>query len=205
MNKIITITREFGSGGRELGKRLAEKLGYKYYDKDIISRLLQKKGYDGQYIDSIDKISNDDFPYTISKSFSLYSAHQKQATDLLVMEEKIIRELASKSNCVFIGRSADIILRDYNTLNIFTYADMPSKVNRCKEKASPEEKLSDKEIIKNIKAIDKSRKKHYLLLGSDSWGAKENYNLCINTTDMEIKDLIPTVEEYAKAFFKEVK
>ena len=205
MNKIITITREFGSGGRELGKRLAEKLGYKYYDKDIISRLLQKKGYDGQYIDCIDKISNDDFPYTISKSFSLYSAHQKQATDLLVMEEKIIRELASKSNCVFIGRSADLILRDYNTLNIFTYADMPSKVNRCKEKASPEEKLSDKEIIKNIKAIDKSRKKHYLLLGSDSWGAKENYNLCLNTTGMEIKDLIPTVEEYAKAFFKEVK
>ncbi len=205
MNKIITITREFGSGGRELGKRLAEKLGYKYYDKDIISRLLQKKGYDGQYIDSIDKISNDDFPYTISKSFSLYSAHQKQATDLLVMEEKIIRELASKSNCVFIGRSADLILRDYNTLNIFTYADMPSKVARCKEKASPEEKLSDKEIIKNIKAIDKSRKKHYLLLGSDSWGAKENYNLCLNTTGMEIKELIPTVEEYAKAFFKEVK
>lgn len=205
MKNIITITREFGSGGRELGKRLAESLGYKYYDKDIISRIIQKCGYDKRYIKSIDKISNDDFPYTVCRSFSLYSSHQKQATDLLVLEQKIIKELATKNNCVFVGRSTDLILRNYNCFNIFVYANTESKIARCKEKAQKNEINSDKEILKNIKLIDKSRKKHNLLLGSDGWGQKENYNLCINTTGFEIKSLVPSIENVTKIYFEEKK
>lgn len=203
MNNIITISREFGSGGRELAKRLAESLGYKYYDKEIIREMAKQSKFDEKYIENINLNSNDDFPYTISRSFSLYSAHQKQATEVLVLEQKVIKEIASKGNCVFVGRCADIILKCYNPLNIFVYASMDSKLKRCREKAPKGENLTDKELIKKIKIIDKSRKKHSLLIGADCWGQKESYNLCINTTGFEIKELVPIIADYAKTYFKE--
>ncbi len=203
MNKIITVTREFGSGGRELAKRLAEKLGYRYYDKQILSSFVQRYGFDKDYVNREDILGTDAFPYLTVKSFSLYSASQKMATNLLVLEQKIIKELATKGDCVFVGMASDLILRDFKALNIFVYADMDSKINRCKEKAEYGEVESDKELIKKIKKIDKSRKKHNLLLGSDGWGKKENYDLCINTSGLEIKGLLSTVESFANEFFKE--
>lgn len=205
MKNIITITREFGSGGRELAKRLSEELGYKYYDKEIINEMIKKSNFDEKYIESIGKISNDDFPYTISRSFSLYSAHQKQATEVLVLEQKIIKELAKKGNCIFVGRCSELILRDYNPLKICIYADLESKIQRCKEKAPTGETLTDKQLIKKIKEVDKARIKHNLLLGSDSWGKKESYDLCVNTSNLTIKNIVPAVAEYSKAYFKEKK
>jgi len=203
MSNIITVGREFGSGGRELAKRLAEKLNYKYYDKEIINEMISQSNFDEKYIENIDKFGNVNFPYTISKSFSLYSAHQKQVTQVMILEQKIIKELAQKGNCVFVGRCANVILQEYKPLNIFVYANMQSKINRCKEKAQTEENLTEKQIIKKIKEIDKSRKKRSLLLGFDTWGQKESYDLCINTTEFKIKNLVSSVAEYAKAFFKE--
>jgi len=205
MSNIITISREFGSGGRELAKRLAEKLNYKYYDKEIISEMAKKSNFDERYIESIGMLSNDDFPYTTSKSFSLYSAHQKQATEILVLEQKIIKELAKKSSCVFVGRCADVILAEYNPLNIFVYADTESKLNRCKQKAPKDENYTDRQLLRKIKAVDKSRQRQSLLIGADNWGKKESYNLCINTTGFEIKNLVPAVYSYAKTYFEEKK
>lgn len=205
MSNIITISREFGSGGRELAKRLADTLGYKYYDKEIIKEMTKSSNFDSNYIESIEKISNDDYPYTISRSFGLYSEHQRQATEVLVLEQNIIKKLAEKGNCIFVGRCADIILRDKNPLNIFVYADMDFKLDRCKKKAPKDENLSDKQLIRKIKQIDKSRIKHSLLLGVDTWGKKEDYHLCINTTGFNIKDIVPAIAEYSKVYFKESK
>lgn len=203
MNKIITVGREFGSGGRELAKRLAESLGFEYYDKEIIAEMVKQSKFDEKYIESINKLSNDDFPYTIRRSFALYSAHQKQATEVLVLEQKVIKQLASKKDCVFVGSCADLILKEYNPLKIFVYATQESKLKRCKEKAPEGEHLTDNELSRQIKEIDKSRKKHSLLLGCDTWGQKENYNLCINTSGIEIKNIIECVSDYAKTYFKE--
>ena len=203
MNKIITVSREFGSGGRELARRLAECMGYKYYDKEIIRLMMNNSKFSEDYIEGINLISNDDFPYTISRSFPLYSAHQKQATQVLVLEQKIIKELAKNGNCVFVGRCADVILQEYQPFNIFVYADMDSKLSRCKQKAPEGENLNDKQLIRKIKEIDKSRQKHSLLLGADSWGQKECYDLCVNTTNFVIKDIIPSICEIAKIYFKE--
>ncbi len=203
MKQIITISREFGSGGRELAKRLSERLGFRYVDKDIISNIIQRYGYSQNYIDSIEKIGNDDFPYTTCRSFGLYSAHQKQATDLLVLEQKIIKKLATQENCVIVGRGADIILRELNPLNIFVYATTESKIARCRKKQLTKEILKDADILKQAKTIDKARKKHLLLLGSDGWGKKENYNLLVNTSGLEIKNLVETVASFSKEYFKE--
>lgn len=205
MNNIITIAREFGSGGRELAKRLAENLGYKYYDKEIISRIAKNCSIDEKYIEVVKRNSNDDYPYTISRSFSLYSASQKMATEILLAERKVIKEIAKQGNCVIVGRGADIILSEYKPLNIFVYADTESKLKRCKEKAPKNENLSDKELLRKIKQIDKSRRKHYLLLGNDCWGAKENYQLCVNTSNIEIKKIIQILSEFTNVWFKERK
>ncbi len=182
---IITISREFGSGGRELGKKLAMELGYKFYDKDIISRVSKEGNLNENYIESaINKIN--EFSYTQRSSFNFYSSHQKYVTDILIIERKVIQELAKKGNCVIVGRGADVILKDENTFDIFVHADMSSKIKRCKDNSSKEELLQDKELEKKIKAIDKARQKFYLMLGQDTWGQKENYDLCVNTTNKDI-------------------
>lgn len=202
MNHIITVSREFGSGGRELAQQMAERLGYQYYDKEIIAEMVKQSKFDESYIENIANGGRVDFPYSVSKNMAFYSAHQKQTTEVLVLEKKIIKQLAQNGNCVFVGRSADIILDEFNPLNIFVYADLETKIKRCKIKTTQNQNLSDKEIIKGMKEIDKARKNHYFLLGVDNWGAKENYHLCVNTSGMKIKDLVPMVTAYAKTYFK---
>lgn len=204
MNHIITVSREFGSGGRELAQQMAEKLGYQYYDKEIIAEMVKNSKFDESYIENVAKINTKDFPYAISKNIALYSAHQKQTTEILVLEKKMIKQLAEKGNCVFVGRCADIILREYNPLNIFVYADTETKIKRCQENSTQNVNLSDKELIKGMKEIDKARKNHCFLLGIDNWGAKENYHLCVNTSGFEIKDLVSMITSYAKAYFQVV-
>ncbi len=199
---IITINREFGSGGRELAKRLADVLGFAYFDKEIISMVAKKSNLSEDYLECITTKTNE-FPYTIGKSFTLYSTPQKYFTNMLVTERKIIQEIAKQGNCVIVGRGADVILREFNTVNIFVYSNLNSKLKRCKEKASANENLNEKELIKKIKLVDKQRKKFYLLLGLDSWGEKENYDICINTTNVEIKDVVPQLAELTKRYLGE--
>lgn len=203
MVKIITIGREFGSGGRELAKRLAEYLGFKYYDKEIVYEIAKNSDFNENYIENVEKTLHMNFPYITGKTFSLFSANQKQATSIFVLQEKIIKSLAESGNCVFVGRCADIILKEYNPFNVFVYANLESKMRRCKEKSDGNENLSDKELIKLIKNVDKSRKRLSLLLGADSWGKKENYDLCINTSYLTIKNIVPILAEYATKFFND--
>ena len=205
MNKIITFSREFGSGGRELAKMVAEALGYQYYDKEIIAEMVKNSNFDEGFLQNIDNVGYKDFPYAVGNSMAFYSAHQKQATQVLVLEKKMIKQLAAKGNCVFVGRSADLILGEYNPMNVFVYADMQTKIKRCQENTTHNENLNEKEIVKGMKEIDKARKNHYFLLGVDNWGAKENYHLCVDTSGMNVKDLVATVTAYARAYFKAVK
>lgn len=199
---IITISREFGSGGRELGKKLAEKLGYKYFDKNIISCVSKENNLNENFIENaINKLN--DFTYTQRSSFNFYSSHQKYVTDILIAERKVIQELAKKGNCVIVGRGADVILKDEKTIDLFVYANMQSKINRCKEYADKDENLTDKELEKKIKTIDKARQKFYLLLGQDNWGQKENYDLCVNTTNANLDKVATGLASLIRSYLGE--
>ena len=101
--------------------------------------------------------------------------------------------MAQKSDCVIVGRCADYILRDQNPFRLFVYADMESKMRRCREKAPKDEKLSDKELRQKIQQIDKNRSQYYAFYTDQSWGNKLNYDLCINTTHTSIKDMVATI------------
>lgn len=203
MNKIITISREFGSGGREIGKRLADELNYAYYDKEIIAAIAKETGLEEEYINNISERRMYPYAFQFAKSFSMYTPFQSNQTDVLVAQQKILKEIVKKGNCIIVGRGANVILKEYNPMNIFVYADMDSKIKRCKKKGSEDEKLTDKELANKITQIDKNRKEYHKIISNLEWGVKENYHLCINTSDLEIKDVISPLAGYIKSWFKE--
>ena len=201
MNKIITISREFGSGGKEVAKRLADKLGYAYYDSEILRLLAKETNMSEEYIKNISERGVYPYAFQFAKSFAMYSAMQNNQTEILVKQAKILKEIAQKGDSIIVGRGADTILKDYNPMKIFVYASLESKINRCKQKAKEDEKLTDKELEKKIKNIDKNRKEFNSLISNTEWGNKKNYNLCINTSNIEIKSIVPSVAMYIENWF----
>ena len=202
--RIITISREFGSGGRELGKRLADALGFAYYDREIVSSIAEKCNLDEVYVENVlRKGLTINVPVTFGHTFYFYSdPTSENELKVLNTQQQIIKELALRGDCVMVGRSSGIILEKYNPLRLFVYADMEWKVKRCRERASAEEHLTDRELEKKIRQIDAGRARHQKLLTDRKWGAPEGYDLCINTTNLEIKKIIPGLKEMALCWFE---
>jgi cytidylate kinase len=191
MNKIITIGREFGSGGRELGRRVARELGFDYYDKEILSEIARHTSLSEEYVQQV--VENQPrqlFPITVGRSF-LYVDTQplQQASSVFRAQQEIIREMAERSDCVIVGRCADYILRDMKPFRIFVYADIQSRIDRCRSRAPEGENLTDKEYKQQIVSVDKSRARYYDFYTDMKWGDKLNYELCINTTNQDIAAL----------------
>ena len=201
--RIITISREFGSGGRELGKRLADALGFAYYDREIVSSIAEKCNLDEGYVENVlRKGLTINVPVTFGHTFYFYSdPTSENELKVLNTQQQIIKELALRGDCVMVGRSSGIILEKYNPLRLFVYADMEWKVKRCRERASADEHLTDRELEKKIRQIDAGRARHQKLLTDRKWGDREGYDLCINTTNLEIKKIIPGLKEMALCWF----
>ena len=202
--KIITISREFGSGGREVGKRLADALGFQYYDREIITAVAQKSSFDEEYVEkTLERGIPRTFSISFGRTFSFPDVAQQNYTKLLVAQQQFIEDIAKKGeDFVIVGRAADVILKDYNPLNLFVYAEMDSKIKRCKGRAEKGEKMSEREYARKIKQVDLGRAVNRQLLADGGWGDKESYHLCINTTDAEIKKLIDPIAAFAKAWFE---
>lgn len=195
MNRIITINRQFGSGGRELGKRLAEQLGIAYYDNEIITEIANRSGLAYQYVNSIvEKKPIMYFPITIGRTFLGHAQNSLDFNTRIYAEQhSIVKELAERSDCVVIGRCSDYILREMNPFRIYVYADMPHRIKRCTEKAPEGEQMSPAAMEKHIAGIDKERSEYYRHFTGRKWEDMTGYDLCINTSGMEIKKLIPQI------------
>lgn len=200
--KIITISREFGSGGREFGKRLADVLGVPCYDHEIIEMIAAQHGFDKNYVTYVSERDIRVFyPTTIAHRFMFPHPDAQQSTKIISAQHQLMKELASQSDCIIVGRCADVILQEYNPMNIFIYADQQSKLKRCQSRAEANEQLTEKEILRKMKQIDKERASYRELFTEQTWGKKEAYHLCINTSNIEIKTLIPPIAEYTKLWF----
>ncbi len=199
---IITISREFGSGGREIGKRLADELGLAYYDGEIITLIAKETGMSEEYIQNISEKGVYPYTYQFAKSFLNSSPVQNSQIQVLVKQNEIIKKIASKGNCVIVGRAANAILKGEDTIDLFIYADMKSKVARCKQKADENENLSDKELEKKIVEVSKNREKFHNVVSNEEWGKKENYDLCINTSGVDIKSIITPLRMYIENWFR---
>ncbi len=201
--KIITIGREFGSGGRELGKRLADLTGYDYYDSEIISAVAQKSGLDERYVENM--LSNHGWQnqaITFRGTLASSAYIQSSKINLLLEQKKVIEQIAKlNKDCVLVGRNADVILQNYNPFNIFVCADSDAKIKRCMERAPKDENLTAKELIRKMKQIDKVRSQTRELIGGAAWGQRSAYHLTVNTSGWEIKELVPAVADFAAHWF----
>lgn len=189
--RIITISREFGSGGRELGKRLAGLLGYDYYDREIITAIANQNGLDESYVEmTLEKQDWQAMPLTFGRSFAGINGIQQMQTNLLVSQKHVIEEIAKVGkDCVIVGRNADVLLADKKPFRIFVCAGMDAKIRRCIERASEGEDISRKEVKQNIRRIDKSRAKTREILGGGKWGDGSAYHLIVNTEGWDMEEL----------------
>lgn len=201
--KIITISREFGSGGRELGKRLADIMGFDYYDKELITAIAKSKTMDKDYVKTIlDHHGWKNFPITYRQSFLSMTSMQSASTALLLEQKVIIEKIAQlKKDCIIIGKNADVILQEYYPLNLFICAEKKAKIRRCLERADENQTLSEKAIEKKMKEIDKNRAKVREIITNSVWGDRSSYHLTINTTNWNIKELALAVTQFANLFF----
>lgn len=191
MKKVITISREFGSGGREFARRLADKLEIAYYDREIITELAKRTNLAEGYINSLNEQRPAPlFPITVGNTISpVMDAMWAQHNNIFIEQANLLKELAEKSDCVIVGRCADHILTDFKPLRIRLYADMESRIKRCKSRSRQGEALSDREYKQKINEIDKGRAKYYQFYTGKRWDDELNYDLCINTTGKDIKQL----------------
>ncbi len=178
--RIITISREFGSGGRFIGEEVAKKLGIAYYDKNIISQIAEKSGLAPEYIQESAELSP-------KKGLFAYALVGRDITGKSVedmvyeAQRKVILELADKEPCVIIGRNADYILKERDDiLNIFIHGDMPEKIQRITRLY----KVEEQEAVKMMTDTDKRRMTNYNFYTEQKWGKASNYTLCLNSSQL---------------------
>ncbi len=201
--KIITISREFGSGGRELGKRLAEYMGIDYYDSEIISTIAGENGLDAGYVENaLENHGWKRIPLSYRQTIGSTTAARSGKISLLLEQKRVIENIAALGkDCVIVGRNADIILKEYQPFNLFVCAETEAKVKRCLERAPQGENLSEKELIRHMKQIDKARAEARMLMSGASWGQRDTYHLTVNTSDWNIKDITPAVAEFIHRWY----
>lgn len=201
--KIVTISREFGSGGRELGKRLADVLGFDYYDREIITSIAQAQGMNESYVEkALEDHAWQQVPLTYGRSFASSAIMQSTQTNLLIEQKRVLDGIAKAGkDCVIVGRDADVLLADQKPFSIFVCASLDAKVRRCMERAAEGEDLSRKAIEQNIRRIDKARARSREMIADSKWGHGGSYNMTVNTSGWEIKELTEAVADLVRRWF----
>ncbi|MDD3367678.1 MAG: cytidylate kinase-like family protein [Lachnospiraceae bacterium] len=187
--KIITIGRQFGSGGRELGKMLAEKLNISYYDKEIIDSAAVISGLSKEYIAQNDEVVTNSFLYSLVMGTRTLTGQKTVEEIKMDAQREALKEIAAKGSCVIIGRVADYTLREENPFRIFISADENDRVQRvCKR-----DSLSKEEALKKIRKMDKLRAAYYNEYADAAWGKADNYDLCINLSKISMEKAIAMI------------
>ena len=202
--KIITISREFGSGGRELGKMIAEKLGIAYYDREIITAIAKNQELEEEFVaNMIDRDLWKTIPLKFHNSFDKVNTAEITQQDLLKEEQRVLEEIAAKGkDCVIVGRHADYRLKDYKPFRIFVCADLDTRIDNCLLYEETGGADTIKKIAKNIQKIDKTRARKTAIVTGIEWGNPANYELTINTTNWDLDVLAPSVADIATKWFE---
>ena len=180
-NRIITISREFGSGGRTVGKLVAEKLGIPCYDAELISKIAQESGFSENYIKDASEYASGGF---LASAFANRSFGPTNEDYLWSIQQKVITELAEEGPCVIVGRCADYILRDKaDLLKAFIHADQKFRAERIvnvygETEEAPEQRVREK---------DKRRAAYYRFYTDMRWGVAHNYDICLNSGTLGIE------------------
>lgn len=182
-NLIVTVSREFGSGGRQVGKKLAEELGINYYDKVILALASEKSGLPKEYIERIEEQASSSFLFNLSMNAintpDFFYQYDVPASDRAYFAQTAaIKELAEKESCVIVGRCADYILRENkNCLRVFIHASKPTRLTRLVDEYG----IAEKEAKDRLDKMDKGRANYYKHYTGERWGQTDSYDLAINT------------------------
>lgn len=189
-NIVITLTREYGSGGRYIGKLVAQKLGIKLYDKEFIIEVAEKTGLSEQYIKENEQKRN-----SLDILNNGYYSDLSNSDELFVKESQLIKEVSDREPCIIVGRCADQILKENkNVLKVFIYSDMKNKIDRAVKYYGMDKKKAEKEIIR----IDKLRENHYKYYTDKKWKDFSNYDICINSDKVGVEKAADLIVEMAK-------
>ena len=200
---IITIGRQYGSGGNEIGRKLAEELGIDFYDKNILRMNSDESGIKESYFHLADEKAGSRLLYRIVSGMTpemrepSFGSDLISADNLFRFQSEVIRKLAEEQSCVIVGRCADYVLEDADDIElvrVFIYADMDARIRRVREK----ELYTPEDVRKNVKRIDKERRNYYRYYTGRGWSDPENYDLLINTSTTGIKGSVRMIEEYIK-------
>ncbi len=196
MNSIVTIAREVGSGGREFGRHLAELLGRPCYDREILAEIARHASLTESYVQGVVE-QRPQFAVPIASGpitpfVADYAAMPSQT--VYQAQREAVLAIARRSPCVIVGRCADYILRDLKPLRLFLHADLDWRVRRCLERQAPgPDALDEKSMRQWIQRHDRDRAKYYDFYTGLRWGAKENYDLCLNTGDSDLRHLAEAI------------
>ena len=184
-NIVITIAREYGSGGRYIGKLVAEKLGIKLYDKEFIAKMAENTGLSSEYIENNEQKRN-----VLDSLNNGYYAGLSNADELFVKESEMIKKIAGTESCVIVGRCADFILKDNkNVLKVFINSDINDKIKRATEIYGMDTEKAEKEIAR----INKLRSNHYKYYTENEWNDPSNYDICINSDAIGIENSVELI------------
>ena len=203
MNTVITIGRQFGSAGREIGEQVAKEFGIKYYDKELLSRAAKESGFCEEILENHDERPTSSFLYNLvmdTYSFGYNASHYVDmpiSHKVFLAQFDAIKKVASEGPCVIVGRCADYALADWNDcFSIFVHADLDWRINRIASKHGK----TPKEAKDMITKTDKSRASYYNYYTNKKWGAARSYNLCIDSGKLGIDYATEAIIESIKIF-----
>lgn len=199
MNKIITISRLYGSGGREIGKKLAEQLDIPFYDYELIERAANESGFAKETFENAESKATNSFLYSIAMGMNSYG-NQELGYNTLSLDDRIylaqsevIRSIAQEGPCVIVGRCADFVLKDMpNLISVFIWADMDYRIKRAMEN----DELDEDKAEHQMKKIDKQRRNYYNYHANNRWGQSENYDISIRSDKIGIENCAKVIASY---------
>ncbi|WP_199712451.1 cytidylate kinase-like family protein [Butyrivibrio sp. CB08] len=205
MNTIITVGRQFGSGGREIGELVAEHFGIKCYDKELLSRAAKESGFCEEMIQNHDERPTNSFLYNLVMDTYSFGYNASSFVDMPISHKVFlaqfdtIKKIADEGPCVIVGRCADYALTDYdNVLNLFIYADEDAKIRRIKERF--DDVKTDDQAKDMMNKKDKQRQSYYNYYSSKKWGRADSYDLCINSSKLGIEGTVKFIIQYIEDF-----
>ena len=198
-NNIITITRQYGSGGHDIGKDLAKKLNIAFYDKELISIAAKESGICPEVFANVDEKATNSLLYSLSMGLYSYGNNFSSMDDLpvndklYILQHRIIKNLAEKENFVVVGRCADYVLKEHsNIVKVFIYADIDTRVKNAIEKKNIDPARAKQAVLK----ADKQRANYYSFYSGQKWGLPDNYDLCINSSKLTAEQASDIIIEY---------
>ena len=208
MKKVITIGRQYGSGGHDIGELVAQKLGYTFYDKKLVEIAAKNSNISDEAIESIDEKATSSLLYSlVSGSYSirgmngpLYSVMPLNDRRFIAQSD-VIKNVAAKENSVIVGRCADYVLedaKDIELINIFIYSPMEERIKRISKIFD----LTEKQAKDKIQKSDKQRKTYYSYYSNRDWGKMSNYDLCINSAKSGIEKTADMIVEFIRSIDK---